>query len=302
MSKRKLVPAALHSELTEYSSLLRALRTSNTLDVASHMARPGPSHIDPEELNSDDDVDDDELKEAENMEEDYDTETVTNLDVPASSVYDSRDVSPSQTAGPSSPTDTVTRSSSQKRKRNSSSPPPQRRRDAWTRWPLLVDDVHVPEWSLEDEVGLLVAHASKLHPRPRLPTVESEDLNESEHDVEGWDIDTDPSFVRNLTNAVSNHLSTILALLVTHTPNRSQGMQNRVEPMDWRAVLDVLSSCGDPSIADPKIIDSVKSRMEASYGSPIDNDKSASDVLGMLITTSVVCEVLTHVSDTTNTN
>ncbi|THU77261.1 hypothetical protein K435DRAFT_702800, partial [Dendrothele bispora CBS 962.96] len=36
-AKRKRVPAALHSELTEYSSLIRALRTSNTLDVTSQL-------------------------------------------------------------------------------------------------------------------------------------------------------------------------------------------------------------------------------------------------------------------------
>ena len=35
--KRARVPAALHNELTEYSSLLRALRTSNTLDLASQL-------------------------------------------------------------------------------------------------------------------------------------------------------------------------------------------------------------------------------------------------------------------------
>ena len=37
MGKRTKVPAALHSELSEYASLLRALRTSNTLDLASQL-------------------------------------------------------------------------------------------------------------------------------------------------------------------------------------------------------------------------------------------------------------------------
>ena len=37
MTKRRPVPAALHAELSEYSSLLRALRTSDTLDLTSHL-------------------------------------------------------------------------------------------------------------------------------------------------------------------------------------------------------------------------------------------------------------------------
>ncbi|EKM57226.1 uncharacterized protein PHACADRAFT_59839, partial [Phanerochaete carnosa HHB-10118-sp] len=47
MGKRLRVPAALHSELTEYSSLLRALRTSNTLDLASQLTVPasGPTSL-----------------------------------------------------------------------------------------------------------------------------------------------------------------------------------------------------------------------------------------------------------------
>lgn len=41
---RKLVPEALHSELTEYSSLIRALRTKKTLDVASHLQSVSEDH------------------------------------------------------------------------------------------------------------------------------------------------------------------------------------------------------------------------------------------------------------------
>ncbi len=40
MAQRPKVPTALHAELTEYSSLLRALRTSNTLDLVQHLAEP----------------------------------------------------------------------------------------------------------------------------------------------------------------------------------------------------------------------------------------------------------------------
>lgn len=39
MARRQLVPTALHNELTEYSSLLRALRTTQTLDVTAHLTQ-----------------------------------------------------------------------------------------------------------------------------------------------------------------------------------------------------------------------------------------------------------------------
>ncbi|KIJ59758.1 hypothetical protein HYDPIDRAFT_32862 [Hydnomerulius pinastri MD-312] len=37
LKKRVLVPAALHAELTEYTNLIRVLRTSRTLDLTSHL-------------------------------------------------------------------------------------------------------------------------------------------------------------------------------------------------------------------------------------------------------------------------
>ena len=40
-TRRQVVPASLHSELTEYSSLIRALHTNSTLDVTSHLLPSG---------------------------------------------------------------------------------------------------------------------------------------------------------------------------------------------------------------------------------------------------------------------
>ncbi|KAG5645166.1 hypothetical protein DXG03_006790 [Asterophora parasitica] len=285
MSKRQLVPVALHSELTEYSSLLRALRASNTLDVTAHIAN---SDLD-KELDSnddDDDLDDEEVEDAVNLnarghgEQDYDTDTIASMDFPLSTNYDSHNLSPSQTPGPSSTG--LSRSGSQKRKREPSLSPPQaRKRDTWTRWPLLIDDVHVPEWSLEDEIGDLATNTLKIRPRPPFPELGFERSNEAAADdlFNVGDEDADLSFLPHLTNAASNHLSTILALLVAHTPNRSVGLQNRIEPMGWRTVLDVLTSCDDPSVADLKIINDVKTRMEALYGPPAEIDTTSSDVL-----------------------
>ncbi|KAG6856707.1 hypothetical protein H0H87_001496 [Tephrocybe sp. NHM501043] len=305
MGNRKLLPAALHSELTEYSSLIRALRASNTLDVTSHLTKAGlgRGQGSSEELGSNDDDDtDDDFQEAETLEgverhealqsdRDYDTDTLVNP--PTSSTFQSREASPW-------PDEESTRPGSQKRKRPSSSPPQQRRRNAWTRWPLLADDVHVPEWSFEDEIGYLAKRALQDQPEPPLLLREAAEQDQGHKDfLDPEDIDSDPPHLSHLTLAASNHLSTILALLVAHTPNRPDSQQNRVEPMDWRAVLDVLSSCGDPSVADLKcvafvrvvynqlcnhvynrIISSVKTRMEALYGHAKTAEHSDSEILG----------------------
>ena len=56
MGKRPKVPAALHSELSEYSSLLRALRTSDTLDLATQLTVPAPTLVSSHD--ADDEADD----------------------------------------------------------------------------------------------------------------------------------------------------------------------------------------------------------------------------------------------------
>ena len=271
MGKRKHIPAALHSELTEYSSLIRALRTSNSLDVTSHITKPGPYNVQvsfPPRTSNKPDLDDD-----------YTDEIVGQDDVPISnhssvesnsvrhsevdllgSVSHSRDVSP-VVSSPSLMLETPSNLSSRKRKRGSRSPSRPRRRDAWTRWPLLAHDVYVPEWNLEDEIGLLAANALKLHPHPPLPVFPSKssisgsnddgDNNEDEDNEGNGDA---LSYISPLTNAASIYLSTILALLAAHTPNRPLSQQNRIEPIGWRAVLDMLSSCGDPSVANQKCV------------------------------------------------
>ena len=212
MVKRKprRVPAALHAEIAEYSSLIRALRANNALDVTSKITH-----------NPEGEVDDDQT---------------TNSDFGPTGLH-SRDISPESD-------DTFTRK--HVRQSHSALPIPESaKRDIWSRWPLLMNDVPRPDWSIEDEMRHLVEDISKKHPRPPLPAVIQQE-NEDQDDV--------PSFVPNLTNIVSNYLSSIFALLAAHTPNRSPGQQNRVQPMGWRAVLDILSSSANPDIADPKCI------------------------------------------------
>jgi len=235
MSKRKRVPAALHSELTEYSSLLRALRTNDTLDVVSHLTKP--RHIVP---TYDEDL----------LDSDEDLESVSEPPV-----LSEPDVIHATDPSTSTNTDTArSKPRAEKRKRKTSTNAAINRthkRDTWTRWPLLSEDVHVPEWGLEDEIGLLASHAIKCHPppstsNPQLGIHPCPDSHPPEPDIEvesdGYSDSDPPSYLPALTLQVSNHLSQILALLVAHTFPREKSLQNRIEPIGWETVLDVLGS------------------------------------------------------------
>ncbi|KAJ7216653.1 hypothetical protein GGX14DRAFT_696376 [Mycena pura] len=212
--KRKLkrVPHALHSELSEYASLLRALRANDTLDVAKHITRapPPPTKRHKPQPSSGDIV------------------------VP---------VPPATDVGEGSSTLVGT----EPPKPKSTDPPkPKPTRDTWTRWPLLAADVHVPEWGLDDEIAALVRQCLQT-------TAADEDVDDAEP----------PSYLPHLTHSASAFLSSVLALLAHHTPARPQSMQNRLNPINWKTVLDVVASCGD---VDAATIASVQARMEVIYG------------------------------------
>ncbi|PFH53422.1 hypothetical protein AMATHDRAFT_1088 [Amanita thiersii Skay4041] len=235
------IPKTLHSELSEYTSLIRALRTSNTLDVTLHLSQHKPN----------------------NHQFDNQEAADSGLDVQPPSPFSSP-LPLTSALGPSSSLDKVeTDSISRNSKRRSASP--LQKRDLWTRWPLLANDVHMPAWGFEDEVAVIAAKALK-HPRPwpseilDLPGLETDDTP---------DLDVDdpkrPTYFKYLTASATAYLSTILALLAAHTPPRPPSMQNRIEPLDWRSVLEIVTVYGDSNVIDERIINKVTARMEALY-------------------------------------
>lgn len=238
--KRRRVSAALHAELTEYSSLLRALRSSSTLDVVPDCleflgTESEPIHDLPQ--------------------------SVSPCPSPYSDVS-SYPLSHTNSIGPRN-----------KRQCKPIYPNFNRRRDRWTRWPLLLKDVHIPEWSLEDEVGHIAERILNSRIRQAAFKVCSED---EEH------LDTANStlsFLPHLSNAASNYLSSIFALLAANIPNRAESLQNRIEPMGWRGVLSVLCSSPDPAVADPNVINAVKARLEATYDNTSDDELDSMDIL-----------------------
>ncbi|KAH9854578.1 hypothetical protein C2E23DRAFT_725823 [Lenzites betulinus] len=251
MARRPKVPTALHSELTEYSSLLRALKTSSTLDLVQHLAEPPPTS-----LRASSDLDDVSLPD-EDLQERSDDPPLTE------SV--SRDITSEVGSSIRS------RVSSQTRERLPSGKAKQR--DTWTRWPLLSGDVHVPEWSLQDEVMYTAqealasleatAAAKREVPDEGLKSKEeiepSSDLSDEEA---GEALALSPVALRAMTADSAAFLARILALLAAHVPNAEKSMQNRLRPINWETVIDI--ACAHDVIS-VEMANSVRSRMACMY-------------------------------------
>ena len=181
--KRKAVPTALRSELEEYSFLLRALRTNDTLDLSSQLIRTAGSSQ-------------------------------------SSEGDDFREPS-------SAPSIEASESGSN----------PRKPKDAWTRWPLLIQDVPIPEWTLQDEVERL---ANKfLQPPSGLDEETEEDAEEP----------IDPAAVKHLTLETTEYLSHLFAAIAAHVPMVEGSMQNRLKPLNWENVLAIAGASG---LVDPR--------------------------------------------------
>lgn len=256
MGKRTKVPAALHFELSEYASLLRALRTSNTLDLASQLTlaptvSPASTHQDEHVQPVLDDEGESELPL---------TETTTDLHTPVEGSVEDEDAAVRRL---------------RHRAKNTSKAKSKTPRDNWTRWPLLAGDVHVPEWSLEDEVRLLATQCLKTQlsatspplsgaPGPDTEGPSGETLAEAPseygsaspvpvnpiHAEVGPDEEDAvdsllPSPVIGALTASSGlFLSQLLALLAAYVPPGEKSMQNRMRPINWESVLDIVAVNG----------------------------------------------------------
>lgn len=211
MVKRSKVPAKLHSELSEYASLLRALRTDHTLDLASHLTHHIPllPSAEPQAASE-----------------------------PVNEVVDNEHLLSGRSASHTTPSiaDTTARElvNGQKKLRT---------RDTWTRWPLLAGDVHVPEWGLEDEIKLLAEHSLKADDNGDSLNCAGEGpfVSDVPRSKEDDDPRLSPIALHALTEVSTTHLSNILALLAAHVPLAEKSMQNRVLPISWEAVLDVVA-------------------------------------------------------------
>lgn len=235
---RQYIPTALHSELTEYSSLLRALRTNSILDVSHHLTQHGRADS--------------------SASEDSDQES-----------HESSSTSEEPATGA-------------KRKRRDETPL-FKKRDKWTRWPLLLNDLHKPPWSFQDEIAIIALQALKLFPPPAfskepLPSednssdeVPSQDDDDSDDQHEDLDMDVDDpdrqSYLKHVAMSASTFLSNVLMLLSSNTPPRPPSMQNRIEPLDWRSVLEIVSVYGDNNVVDERYVSLLSLLLRFSFSS-----------------------------------
>ena len=248
MAKRTRVPAALHAELTEYSSLLRALRTSDTLDLVSQLAQPPPppvfqaSSTDNVSLTDDDGGDEGEGEDEEVVNESPHTETA------------SHDAFPDIASSPVSRGDDLTRQPTFDKRKG-------KQRDTWTRWPLLAGDVHVPEWGLLDEVKHVAEHVLAVtDPNEQVVNEKGVEVAVDQADeLSGASAALVPSHkdgaaltelgLNALTADSAAFLTRILALLAAHVPAAEKSMQNRITPINWETVVDVACAHG---VASPR--------------------------------------------------
>ena len=243
--KKRRVPAALHFELTEYASLLRALRTRDVMDLTANLTKPSPFTLPPQSepvnLDSDNDNLDDEL--------------LDDLSSRSASITAGKSGENSAVAGSSDPNHPIEEATAAKKKVSK----PKRKRDQWTRWPLLLDDLPIPEWNLEDEVAVIASQVMKSRLTPTFPVfegpLEQDDPSRTDfvlnRELEEDDPDH-PFYVPYLTAFTASLLSTIFSLLAKHTFARPASMQNRIEPLNWRSVIDILVNCGESEYANPK--------------------------------------------------
>ena len=216
--KRKTVPAALHSEISEYASLLRVLRATDTLDITTQLTRldspsslPHPIPVDGEETGQ------------------REASTLSHVD----------------RTGISSPFIQVHGRPSAL----GASILPRMSRKTWTRWPLLAEDLHIPEWGFEDEVHSLAKKALSFDfstsNRLLADTASSSrgvDPNVfSEDEIEAL---LTPSSLRTLADVSSSHLEHILSALASYSPPVDKSTQYRRHPISWESVLNIVSAAG----------------------------------------------------------
>lgn len=254
MSKRSRVPAALHSELEEYASLVRALRTSKTLDLASHLTQfsqnqtqqSASEHGSAQQSASEGDTEEDLPR--------------TSSVPPTSDVYDEDgeeeidyDINTANNKG-------KRRASFKAKGANKQRLSSFNERDTWTRWPLLSGDVHIPTWGLDDEVAALSTNILRMqrqqetqHLSTSLPasptslatqnsgaaselssTGGEELFDDIDDDLEA---DDEKLILSHVATSTAFTLSRLLSTLAQYVPPVEKSLRNRLAPLDWSAVL-----------------------------------------------------------------
>ncbi|KAL5478329.1 hypothetical protein ACEPAI_2513 [Sanghuangporus weigelae] len=276
--KRKRVPAALHSELTEYASLLRALRTQHALDLSAHLSQlpsqygarelslteSEPESEDggtrrtgqrPSEIDQDEDRDEEDRRRSTEPESTAETLGDTTHE---DSRQASQEIQGIQTA----------RLKGKKRKRGPY--------DIWTRWPLLAGDVYPAEFGLEDEVQSIASWVARQQRQTQPPTfVQENETSEGSGSDTGANTDTDEEIeelddvaTRAVAASTAHHLRSLLSACAVLIPCVAPSLRSRLAPLNWTSVLGAAAANG---LASPETVERVGLRLEALYGARSQN-------------------------------
>ena len=196
--KRKAIPAALHSEISEYASLLRVLRATDTLDITTQLTQ----------LDSPNET----LQATHEEPRQRESSTSSHVDTPLD-----------EETGSSSPGD--------------DSAHPGRSWKNWTRWPLVPEDVHLPEWGFEDEVYSLAKQVL-------LSDVSYGDANPDALIEDQAEVLLPPSSLRALSDVSSAQLERILSALASYSRSAEESTHSRSHPIGWESVLNVVGTAG----------------------------------------------------------
>ncbi|KAL5498001.1 hypothetical protein ACEPAH_2932 [Sanghuangporus vaninii] len=270
--KRRRVPAALRSELTEYASLLRALRTQHALDLSVHLSqlpsRYGENELSPTE--SDPESEEGGTRRASrrpseiDLDENRDEEDRRRSTDPGSTpeTEDSRQSS-QEVRGIQTP-----RLKDKKRKRGP--------HDIWTCWPLLAGDVYPAEFGFEDEVQSIASWVSGQQRQTSSPTsVQENDTTQGSEPNYGANTDTDEEIeelddvaTRAVAASTAHHLRSLLSACAVLVPCVEPSLRSRLAPLNWTSVL---SAAAANCLASPETIERVGLRLEALYGTRSQN-------------------------------
>ncbi|KAF9452123.1 hypothetical protein P691DRAFT_268621 [Macrolepiota fuliginosa MF-IS2] len=127
-------------------------------------------------------------------------------------------------------------------------------RDQWTRWPL--PDAPLADWDLEDEIRAIVRHW----------LLEKRDL-EKNLDLDDAEEDYVEDLVDHLMPILLNFLERILTLVHAHVFPRPPCLQDRINPLNWRDLANILASPAAEDLVDAQMLKSYVDRMEALLGS-----------------------------------
>jgi len=228
MPRRQVVPVSLREEFTEYSSLLRALKTSHTLDLPVNLTEPYAKN-----------------KIGENDSDNGGDEKP--------STFAAASTGDNSKAGTSSGFGQTYLDTELKNWRN---------RDQWTRWPIPKKDVPFPDWSLQDEIESIIKYVLFSHQESDTPSFDEGsngyDDNENSNDEPSVNAEQEQSLAdfdcedqedvyvhglaETITPIIQNKLESLFGLISAHTIARSDSMQNRIEPFDWRDLVNILGS------------------------------------------------------------